>query len=210
MKCISVQDFLYTTYFPTTRLVFRFRFSEEVCHISQQTASDLTHAVIASDGKVYDAWMLQKWFWYQFDKEVSDFFVIPDMPIHLIYISEPTDIIIQFFNKENLRYVANSIYSSQFVASFLYLVKYVAFLCLSLKPKLILLFRFLCSLSSLSGQSNCLRYRSTKITNDVGIQCEFGNTKKNVHNAPFSMRKNKPFQIPSVKSAFYRISPASK
>ena len=210
MKCISVQDFLYTTYFPSTRLVFRFRFSEEVCHISQQMASDLKHAVIASDWKVYDAWMLQTWLWTQFNKEVYDFFVIPDMPIHLIYISEPTDIIIQFFEKENLRYIANSLYSSQFVASFLNLVKCIAFLCLSLKPKLISLICFLSSLPSLLGQSNYLRYRSTKITNDIGIQCEIGNPKKNHHTAPFIMRKNKPFQIPSENSAFYRISPASK
>lgn len=204
MKCISVQDFLYTTHFPETRFVFRFRFSEEVCHISQQMSSELKHAVIASDGKIYDACMLQTWLWSQLDREISDFFVIPDMPIHLIYISEAKDIIIQFFEMESLRYIANALYSSQIVASFLYLVKCVAYLLLFLKCKLILISRFL---QSWLGQCNYLGYYSPKNTKDIGVQCEIVNTKNNVQTAPFSMRKEKYFRIPSENSAFLKIGP---
>ena len=210
MKCISVENFLYTTYFPSTRFIFRFRFSEEVCHISQQVAYELNHAVIASDGKVYDAWMLQTWLWSQFNREIFDFFVIPDMPIHFVYISEPTDMIIQFFDTKNLRYIASSLYSSQFFAYFLYCVKCVADLLVSLKPKLMILFRFLHSLLYWLGEHYCLRDYPIKNTKDIGIQCEIVNTKKNVQSGPLNIRKNKSFRIPSENSAFYRISPISK
>lgn len=211
MRCISVQDFLYATHFPSTRFVFRFRFSDEVCHISQQMASELKHAVLASDGKIYDAWMLQTWLWSQLNRNISDFFVIPDMPIHCIYVSESTDVVVQFLDMKNLRYIANSLYSSQFVASLLFLVKCVAHFLLSLKPKLIFLFRSLSSLPSwLAYQRNYLGYLTTKTTKDIGIQCEIVNVKDNLNTAPFSMRKPKNFRIPSENSAFYRISPVSK
>ena len=213
MKCISAQEFLFTTNFPSTRFLIRFRYNEEVCHVSQQMVSELEHAVIASDGKVYDAYMLQAWLMSQLKKGTSEFFVIPKMPIVLIYILEPKDIFMQFFEIQNLRYVANRIYSCALVAYCFSFFKCIAFLLLALKPKLVLICHFVSLLFSphSSCQLKCSNlYKTTRQKKDVGIQCEIIHTKEKTQMSSLKIRKNKSYQIPSKNSAFHMINVQSK
>lgn len=209
MKCISVQEFLYLTHFPPTWSIFRFCISEEECHISQQMVSDLKNAVIASDGKMYDAWMLQTWLWSQFNRETSEFFVIPSMPIQFVYISEPSDIILQFFEMQNLRYIAKSLYSSPLIAYFFCFAKFIVYLSLSLIPKLTFMFRFFHRLILslfLYQHKRLILYLTKNTKRDIGIQCDITSTYEKVQTAPFSLRINQHFQIPSKNSDFHRVN----